>query len=109
MARHAAETASASAAAEKKTATEKQEQAPKKEKLKFSYKEQREYEQIDELVAQAEEHLVQIAAEMEKAFSDSLRLQELMQQQAQGEAELERLMERWTYLNELAERIEENK
>lgn len=50
-----------------------------------------------------------IAAEMEKAFSDSLRLQELMEQQAQAEAELERLMERWTYLNELAERIEENK
>ncbi|MNZ50507.1 hypothetical protein D3C78_682950 [compost metagenome] len=46
-----------------------------------------------------------IAAEMEKAFSDSLRLQELMEQQAQAEAELERLMERWTYLNELAEKI----
>jgi ATP-binding cassette subfamily F protein uup len=42
---------------------------------------------------------------MEAAFADSGRLQELVDQQRQGEAELERLMERWTYLNELAERI----
>ncbi|MFM9277908.1 ABC-F family ATP-binding cassette domain-containing protein [Paenibacillus jiagnxiensis] len=109
MARHAIETVSPVAAAEKKTSTEKQDQPPKKEKLKFSYKEQREYEQIDELVAEAEERLVQIAAEMEKAFSDSARLQELMQRQSEAEAKLEHLLERWTYLNELAERIEEGK
>ncbi|GJM74188.1 hypothetical protein HMSSN036_64040 [Paenibacillus macerans] len=41
---------------------------------------------------------------MEAAASDAARLQELMKQQEEAEAELERLMERWTYLNELAEK-----
>ncbi|MNP86385.1 hypothetical protein D3C76_1865890 [compost metagenome] len=57
------------------------------------------------MIGQAEQHLVDITAQMEAAFADSGRLQELVEQQRQGEAELERLMERWTYLNELAERI----
>ncbi len=78
---------------------------PAREKVKFTFKEQREYETIDEMIGQAEQHLVDITAQMEAAFADSGRLQELVEQQRQGEAELERLMERWTYLNELAERI----
>ncbi|AIQ17439.1 ABC transporter [Paenibacillus sp. FSL H7-0357] len=78
---------------------------PTREKLKFTFKEQREYEGIDEQIELAEQHLVDITAQMEAAFADSGRLQELVDQQRQGEAELERLMERWTYLNELAERI----
>lgn len=81
-------------------------QPARQEKLKFSYNEQREYEAIDGLVEAAEQTLQRIAAEMEAAASDAMRLQELMQQQQAAEAELERLMERWTYLNELAERIE---
>lgn len=76
-----------------------------KEKLKFTFKEQREYEGIDEQIERAEQHLVDLATQMEAAFADSGRLQELVEEQRQGEAELERLMERWTYLNELAERI----
>jgi ATP-binding cassette subfamily F protein uup len=83
--------------------------AEPKEKLKFSYKEQREYEQIDEMIEKAEQRLAWIAADMEQAFSDSARLQELMVQQAEAEQELEHLMERWTYLNELAEKIEQSK
>jgi ATP-binding cassette subfamily F protein uup len=78
---------------------------PVKEKVKFTFKEQKEYETIDEMIGQAEQHLEDITAQMEAAFADSGRLQELVEQQRQGEAELERLMERWTYLNELAERI----
>lgn len=78
---------------------------PAKEKVKFTFKEQREYETIDEMIEQAEQHLVDISAQMEAAFADSAKLQELMEKQRQGEAELERLMERWTYLNELAEKI----
>lgn len=76
------------------------------EKLKFSYNEQREYETIDATIEAAEQHLAAISGEMESAASDAGRLQELMQQQQEAEAELERLMERWTYLNELAEKIE---
>lgn len=80
--------------------------APRKqEKLKFTFKEQREYEVIDEQIEQAEQRLVDINAQMEAAFADSVRLQELMEEQRKGEADLEHLMERWTYLNELAEKI----
>ncbi|NMO95394.1 ABC-F family ATP-binding cassette domain-containing protein [Paenibacillus lemnae] len=81
----------------------------RKEKLKFSYSEQKEYEQIDENIEAAELKLVQIQKDMEASASDSAKLQELMQELKDGEAELEHLMERWTYLNELAEKIEQNK
>ncbi|MDO7906028.1 ABC-F family ATP-binding cassette domain-containing protein [Paenibacillus sp. JX-17] len=84
--------------------------APKpKEKLKFSYKEQREFDMIDDTIAAAETKLEKIGQEMEKAFSDSARLQELLAEQAAAEQKLEHLMERWTYLNELAEKIEQSK
>ncbi|MDP4097753.1 ABC-F family ATP-binding cassette domain-containing protein [Paenibacillus sp. P96] len=83
--------------------------APVKEKLKFSYKEQREYEQIDETIEKAEQRIAQIAVDMEHSFSDSARLQELLTQQAEAAQELEHLMERWAYLNELAEKIEQSK
>ncbi|MNI40655.1 putative ABC transporter ATP-binding protein [compost metagenome] len=76
------------------------------EKLKFSYNEQREYEAIDGLVEAAEQRLNGIMEAMEAAVSDALRLQELMKEQQEAEAELERLMDRWAYLNELAEKIE---
>ncbi|GGF91823.1 ABC-F family ATP-binding cassette domain-containing protein [Paenibacillus aceti] len=76
------------------------------ERLKFSYNEQREYEAIDGMIEAAETRLTAIATEMEQAASDAVRLQELMQEQQTVEAELEHLIERWTYLNELAEKIE---
>ncbi|WP_405110682.1 ABC-F family ATP-binding cassette domain-containing protein [Paenibacillus sp. FSL K6-1217] len=79
--------------------------AAPREKLKFTFKEQREYEGIDEAIEQAEQHLTDLSAQMEAAFADSGKLQELVEKQRQAEAELERLMERWTYLNELAEKI----
>ncbi|SMF78347.1 ATP-binding cassette, subfamily F, uup [Paenibacillus uliginis N3/975] len=80
-----------------------------REKLKFSYNEQREFEQIDELIEAAEAKMVQIQSDMETAASDASRLQELMNALQASEAELERLMDRWTYLNELAEKIEQSK
>ncbi|WP_127591529.1 ABC-F type ribosomal protection protein TaeA [Paenibacillus lautus] len=83
-------------------------EAPR-ERLKFSYKEQREYEQIDGLIEATESKLASIQSEMETAGSDAARLQELMKAQEETERELEHLMERWTYLNELAEKIEQSK
>lgn len=79
------------------------------EKLKFSYNEQREFETIDATIEAAEQRLAAISEEMEAAASDAVRLQELMQQQQEAETELDRLLERWTYLNELAEKIEAQK
>lgn len=83
-------------------------EAPR-ERLKFSYKEQREFEQIDGLIEDTESKLASIQSEMETAGSDAARLQELMKAQEETERELEHLMERWTYLNELAEKIEQSK
>lgn len=84
-------------------------QSVRSEKLKFSYNEQREYEAIDGLVEAAEQRLSGIADAMEAAVSDAVRLQELMKEQQEAEAELERLMDRWAYLNELAEKIEKQR
>lgn len=92
----------------KKAASEPAQETPK-EKLKFSYNEQREYEQIDDRIEAEENRMVRIQSEMESAASDAARLQELMKELQDSEAELERLMERWTYLNELAEKIERSK
>ena len=79
------------------------------EKLKFTYKEQREFETIDETIAGLEEKLGALEAEMLANATNSLRLNELLAEKERTEAELEEKMERWVYLNDLAERIEEQK
>lgn len=73
--------------------------------LKMSFKEQRDFEQIDGWIADAEQELLQLAEKMEQASSDSVRLQQLAEEQQQLELKLEQLLERWTELNELAEKI----
>ncbi|WP_274648915.1 ABC-F family ATP-binding cassette domain-containing protein [Paenibacillus humicola] len=73
--------------------------------LRMSYKEQKEFETIDDEIAKAEEALREVARRMDESGSDSALLQELVRQQEELEAGLEQLMERWTYLNELAEKI----
>ncbi len=103
----AATAASNSSSNANESAGETSKRSSSRDKLKFSYKEQREYEQIDSMIEAAEQKLERITTEMEAAFSDSVRLQELMAEQANAEQELEHLMERWTYLNELAEKIAE--
>ncbi|NMM55332.1 ABC-F family ATP-binding cassette domain-containing protein [Paenibacillus aquistagni] len=81
----------------------------RKPKLKMSYKDEREYEQIEGKIAEAESRLERITADMEAAFSDSARLQELMKEQSAAEEQLNALMERWAELAELAEQIEAQK
>ena len=73
--------------------------------LKMSYKEQKDFEQIDGWIADAEAALADVARRMEEASSDSSALQRLSAEQEALEAKLEELLERWTELNELAERI----
>ena len=77
--------------------------APKK--LKFSYKEQREFETIDDDIAALEEQIAQVQAEQAAKATDYVAIQELQEKQSQLEAALEEKMERWVYLNDLAERI----
>lgn len=81
----------------------------RKPKLKMSYKDEREYEQIEGKIAEAESRLERITADMEASFSDSARLQELMKEQSDAEDQLNALMERWAELAELAEQIEAQK
>lgn len=82
----------------------------KKEKpLKFSYKEQKEYEQIDEIVADIESKIEEVEIKINSSSSDYSLLQELLAEKEALEKELEEKMERWVYLNELAERIAEAK
>jgi ATP-binding cassette subfamily F protein uup len=88
---------------------EKQKDKPAASVPKFSFKEQKEYEQIDEMIAQAELQLEEIQEEMNVALSDYESLQELARRQQEAEAYLDQLMERWTYLNELAEEIANHK
>jgi ATP-binding cassette subfamily F protein uup len=85
--------------------SEVKESGSPREKLKFSFKEQQEYEQIDTLIQVAEMDIVDINKKMEESFNDSARLQELMQKLQAAQQKLEHLMERWTYLNELAEKM----
>lgn len=76
------------------------------EKLKFSFKEQREYEEIDGVIAGLEEKIAQTEALIAQNVSDYAALQELTAEKEELEAQLTAKMERWVYLNDLAERIE---
>lgn len=76
------------------------------EKLKFSFKEQREYEEIDGVIAGLEEKIAQTEALIAQNASDYAVLQELTAEKEELETQLAAKMERWVYLNDLAERIE---
>ena len=77
------------------------------QKLKFSYKEQREYETIDEDIAALEEKLERIERQIEANATNSVKLKELLEEQEKVQGELDEKMERWVYLNDLAEKIAE--
>lgn len=76
---------------------------PKQKKKRMSYNESREWEQIDEKISSAEERLEEIAAEMENIGSDFEKAQALMDEQTKLNEELEHLIERWSYLSDLAD------
>ena len=78
-------------------------------KLKFTFKEQKEYEEIDGRIAELEERLQACAREMSAAASDYVRLQELEEEKNRLSAALEEAEERWLYLQDLAERIARQK
>lgn len=79
---------------------------PRHTKLRFSYKEQKEYEEIDGVIADLEEKLEMLDQEMVKFATNSIKLTELTKVKEETEQALEEKMERWVYLNDLAERIE---
>lgn len=77
-----------------------------KKKLKFSFKEQREFETIDEDIANLEQRINDTEKEIVLCSSDYMRLQELTDKKDELENQLAEKMDRWVYLNDLAERIE---
>lgn len=91
-----------------KDLSEKKERV-KEKKLKFTYKEEREFETIDEDIENLENKISEIDILMEKNSRDFGKLQELMKEKEEVEAELEHKYERWEYLNDLAQKIEEQK
>ena len=75
-------------------------------KLRFTYQEQKDWDVIESQIEKLEEEIADLDVQMEKAASDFVKLKELMDRKAQAESELDAKMERWMYLNDLAEKIE---
>ena len=78
-------------------------------KLKFTFKEQREFETIDDEIASLEQKLEDLDNEMMANATNSLKLSELTAEKEETERKLDEKMERWVYLNDLAEKIEAQK
>jgi ATP-binding cassette subfamily F protein uup len=81
----------------------------KTKKLKFSFKEEKEYATIDEDIVTLEDKISFLENHMEKHATDYSKLQELMKEKQAAEEQLEEKMNRWIYLNDLADQIENQK
>ena len=77
----------------------------RQEKIRFSYKEQKEYETIEHEIAALEEQLEKLDGDMASNASDFVKLNELTKEKERTEQLLEEKLERWMYLQELAEKI----
>ena len=92
-----------------------EQKAPKKtwkqqeKKLKFSFKEQREFETIDEDIAALEQRIEKLDADIMANATNSVKLSELTASKEEAKMQLEEKMDRWVYLNDLAEKIEAQK
>lgn len=93
------------AASGNKTLTSKEYNKSRSERLKFTYKEQKEYETIDDDIAALESAIERIDSEMAKCATDYGKLNDLSREKAEKEKQLDEKMDRWVYLNDLAERI----
>ncbi|WCK52409.1 ABC-F family ATP-binding cassette domain-containing protein [Aneurinibacillus sp. Ricciae_BoGa-3] len=82
---------------------------PKKNKTKLSYKEQREYDQIDDKIKSLEDRSSQLEQDMAAVTSDYERLQQLTNEKEKVDQELEQTIERWAELSILLEEINANK
>ena len=78
-------------------------------KLKFSYMEQKEYESIDDDIEKLENEIARLDEEIVRNTSAYSKLVELTQEKEKIEKMLEEKMDRWEYLNELADKIEKQK
>lgn len=94
----------------KKDNHEKESRNNKREKtLKFTFKEQKEYEEIEGNIAETESALEEISKSINESSSDYMTLQELMANKEKTEEHLNYLLDRWMYLSDLAEKIDNKK
>ena len=77
------------------------------QKLKFTYKEQKDYETIEADMAALEERIAGLEEEIQASARDFVKLNQLMEEKEKAEKELEEKMDRWMYLEELAAKIAE--
>lgn len=84
-------------------------QSSKQRQLKFTYKEQLEYEEIEDVIADLEGKLSKLEEAIQSEATNYTRLQELTAEKAEMERILAEKMDRWVYLNDLAERISATK
>lgn len=77
----------------------------REKKLKFSYQEQKDYETIEADIAKLEEQITDLEKSMLDYAHDFVKLREISEQKELAEANLEEKMQRWMYLEELAEKI----
>ena len=77
-------------------------------KLRFSFKEQREFEAIDDEIAALEAKIEELDSQIEANATNSARLNELLKEKEEMEQKLEEKMERWVYLNDLNEQIQKS-
>jgi ATP-binding cassette subfamily F protein uup len=81
----------------------------KNNKLKFTYTEQKEYDEIDEEIEALEQMIGDVEAQIDISATDYGKLNDLMEEKDKLAENLEHKMERWVYLNDLAEQIEAEK
>ncbi len=90
---------------EEKKEKKQPQREPKQQKLRFSYKEQREYDTIEDDIAALEEKVSAKEEELLQNATDYVALQRLTEEKEALEQLLEEKMDRWMYLSDLAERI----
>ncbi len=83
------------------------ERTPREQRPRFTFREQREYETIEDDISGLEKQSAALEQQIQQAGSDYILLQELLTKKQQADETLEQKMERWVYLNELAERIDQ--
>lgn len=75
-------------------------------KLRFTWQEQRDYETIEEEIEKIEERIADLERQIGLSATDFVRLNQLMEEKESLETTLEEKMERYLYLSDLAEQIE---
>ena len=74
--------------------------------MKFTFKEQKEFESIDDDIAKLEEKVESLDRQMAANATNSVKLRELIAEKEKAEAFLEEKMDRWVYLNDIYEQMQ---